>query len=198
MSIACVWERLRFEVTAVPAQRRECVAATHDPRPSGWCSELTSNSRKGKSRDGAQETLVRNNGVRRLSVTLTTACGTRGRARRCSAARGVACQGDGTTLLPRPRDHLGPPPAGQWDDRPVAGRRSTGRRRRPAGGGPPGVGLPFAVALALDDKLVGALWRRSMADWARSGSAITASHSTGSLLLVITVDARRCLSTTSS
>ena len=26
----------------------------------------------------------------------------------------VACQGDGTTLLPRPWDHLGPPPAGRW------------------------------------------------------------------------------------
>ena len=43
-----------------------------------------------------------------------------------------------------------------------------------------------------------ALFRRSTADWASSGSAITASHSLGSRLEVSTVAARWWRSTTSS
>ena len=43
-----------------------------------------------------------------------------------------------------------------------------------------------------------ALFRRSTADWARSGSAMTASHSTGSLFEVSTVAAEWWRSTTSS
>src|SRR6266511_50582 len=42
------------------------------------------------------------------------------------------------------------------------------------------------------------LCSRSMADWARSGSAMAPSHSTGSRFEVATVDARRWRSTTSS
>lgn len=58
--------------------------------------------------------------------------------------------------------------------------------------------LAASVGVAFEDESWAADWSRSMADWARSGSAIRASHSIGSLVLVTMVAALWCLSTMSS
>src|SRR5579875_2943039 len=79
--------------------------------------------------------------------------------------------------------------------------RRVGAHFAPLPLGPPGRGPTAGFSLRLYDSpsitsSKAALWRRSTADWASIGSAISASHSLGSRLELTTVAARRCRSTT--